>query len=50
MYQCICVIDDWRSVDLAEVLKAMPAYSYIDVAQPSEGTVEMLEVASARIH
>ena len=50
MYQCICVIDDWRSVDLAEVLKAMPPYSYIDVAQPQPDSVEIFEPASASKH
>ena len=50
MYQCICVIEDWRSVDLAEVLRAMPPYSYIDVATPMPDTIEQFEAASARVH
>lgn len=50
MYQCICVIDDWASVSLMEVLNAMPPYSYIDVAKPSQDAIEMLEMASGRIH
>lgn len=50
MYQCICVIDDWSQMSLTEVLAAMPAYSYIDVAQPSEGAIELYEAASEKIH
>lgn len=50
MYQCICVIDDWSSVSLVEVLRAMPPYSYIDVADPSPDSIELVEAASQRVH
>ena len=50
MHQLICIVDDWSQMDLAEVLAAMPPYSYIDVAQPQPDSVEIFEAASARIH
>ena len=50
MYRCVCVVDDWSDMDLAEVLKAMPPYSYIDIAQPGPDAIEMLEAASEKIH
>lgn len=50
MYQCICVIDDWSSVSLVEVLRAMPAYSLIDVADRSPDSIEVDEAVSEKVH
>lgn len=51
MYHTI-VVDDWKSVDVYEVIQALPAdgKSTIVVAEQSADAVEISEFASGRVH